>query len=750
MSRDLGTHARFDAHTIGRRVVTSFALVVFALSGCSASHVTQLVVVVDSDLAVPSALDGIRVAIEGPSGMTQTIERSLVGPGRLELPMSFSLVPAGDALGPVEVVATGTRDGTDVITRSAIVTLVQDESRVLVLFLGANCVGVECTGGYTCVEGQCVDPRINELPPFTGELPVDDAGVVDAPASDGGVGDACPPEGCECVEGTPCRTEAGCEVGETRCDAEGNATCEVTGLVEAGSVCRAATSECDVEEVCDGESPVCPTDAFVATGEACDDGFCDGLGACSSGCTPGAACSTGNVCERGEIECSGGAPRCVAVGAASAGTVCRAAVGPCDAEEACDGTSTACPDDRFRSASTVCRAADGVCDLDETCTGSSALCPGDGFVETGEACPGGFCDGLGECSSGCTPGAQCSTGNPCELGRIDCGMGTPRCVGAGPAPAGTTCRDANGVCDVAETCSGSSTTCPADGFAPSTRVCRDSVGECDVPDFCSGSSAACPADARRPSTFECRASAGVCDLAENCDGTSTGCPADVRRPSSFVCRGSMGACDVADTCNGGVACPADAKRSNGFVCRAAGAGGCDVAETCNGTGNDCPSDGFASGGTVCRPAVAGGCDVAETCSGTSATCPADVAAPGGTVCRAARGDCDVAETCNGMSTSCPTDQRRPMGFVCRAAPIGATCDAAETCSGVADSCPADAFRSAGEICRASRDFECDVAESCTGSSPFCPPNETAGDGGFCGCNGRCENGDCRETGLPCA
>lgn len=584
------------------------ALFGFTLFGCSASKVTQLVVVVDSDLAVPSALDGLRVEIEGPSGMTQTLERTLVGPGRIELPMSFSLVPAGDALGPVEIVATGTRGGTDLISRSAIVTLAKDESRVLVIFLGASCLGVECTGGYTCVEGQCVDPRINELPPFTGELPGFDAGVVDAPPID-----ACPAEGCECVEGAPCRTTAGCELGETRCDEDGRATCEPTGLVDAGSVCRPAVGTCDVEEVCDGESPVCPTDTFVATGEACDDGFCDGLGACTSGCTPGTACSTGNACERGEIECSGGEPRCVSVGPASAGTVCRAALGPCDAEEACDGASTACPDDGFRSASTVCRAASGLCDLDETCTGSSALCPGDAFVSAGEACPDGFCDGLGTCSSGCTPGAACSTGNPCEIGRIDCAMGMPRCVGAGAAPAGTVCRDAAGVCDVAETCTGSSTSCPTDGFASSTRSCRDAVGDCDVVDFCSGSSAACPADARRPPTHECRASAGACDLAETCDGTSTACPTDVRRPSSHVCRDSIGACDVPDTCNGGVACPADAKRSNGFVCRSAGAGGCDVAEVCNGSGNDCPADGFASPATVCRVAVAGGCDVAETC-----------------------------------------------------------------------------------------------------------------------------------------
>ena len=133
------------------------ALLALLLVGCSASHVTQLVVVVDSDLAVPSALDAVRVDVQGPSGMTETIERDLAGADRIELPLTFSLVPAGDALGPVTLTAVGLRGGTEVVSRSAVVTLAKDESRVLVLFLGASCVDVDCSAsGYTCVEGECV------------------------------------------------------------------------------------------------------------------------------------------------------------------------------------------------------------------------------------------------------------------------------------------------------------------------------------------------------------------------------------------------------------------------------------------------------------------------------------------------------------------------------------------------------------------------------------------------------------------
>src|SRR5262249_33505800 len=53
-------------------------------------------------------------------------------------------------------------------------------------------------------------------------------------------------------------------------------------------------------------------------------------------------------------------------------------------------------------------------------------------------------------------------------------------------------------------------------FRASGAVCRPAAGVCDVQETCSGSSGACPADGK--STAECRASGGVCDLAQNCDG----------------------------------------------------------------------------------------------------------------------------------------------------------------------------------------------------------------------------------------
>ena len=335
------------------------------------------------------------------------------------------------------------------------------------------------------------------------------------------------------------------------------------------------------------------------------------------------------------------------------------------------------------------------------------------------------CTSNSQCGSGfCVSGVCCNTA--CNGGCGACNL--PGHVGTcTAASSGTVCRAANGTCDVAETCNGTSLTCPTDGFAPSTTVCRAASGACDVAEKCTGTSASCPADGFAPSTTVCRAASGACDVAEKCTGTGASCPADGFVAAGTTCRASAGVCDVAEVCTGtSAACPADGFVASGTVCRAAN-GACDVAEACTGSSASCPADGFAPPTTVCR-AAAGACDVAETCTGSSSTCPADGLAPTGTVCRAAAGPCDVPETCNGTATACPADGFAPPTTVCRAA-VGA-CDAAETCTGTGASCPADAFAPATTVCRPSAG-PCDAAETCTGTSNACPADSLAGAGTVC-------------------
>src|SRR5207247_1832052 len=107
--------------------------------------------------------------------------------------------------------------------------------------------------------------------------------------------------------------------------------------------------------------------------------------------------------------------------------------------------------------------AAGECDLADTCTGTSATCPADVKKTLGTACT--------------------ADTNPCTLDQCD---GTSNACQHPAGNAGATCRAVAGPCDVAETCTGTSTTCPANGFLSASTACRAAANECDVEETCPG------------------------------------------------------------------------------------------------------------------------------------------------------------------------------------------------------------------------------------------------------------------------
>ena len=247
-------------------------------------------------------------------------------------------------------------------------------------------------------------------------------------------GTSCPGGSCDaigmcvlnCNAGAACDTGVACERGVVDCST-GAAVCQAAGPKPNGTVCRAATGQCDVTEVCNGASTTCGADIFTPNGASCTGGSCDGAGTCVTGCSAGQACSTGNACELGLVDCSSGMTRCLASGPRSAGYVCRAQAGECD--------------------------------VAETCNGSNLTCPADGYAANGTSCTGGSCNGTNMCVVGCTAGASCSTGNVCHIGQIDCGSGAPMCQRTGSQPLGTSCANQapvdpspSNVCDGSGSC----------------------------------------------------------------------------------------------------------------------------------------------------------------------------------------------------------------------------------------------------------------------------------------------------------
>ena len=373
--------------------------------------------------------------------------------------------------------------------------------------------------------------------------------------------------------------------------------------------------------------------------------------------------------------------------------------------------------------------ADGPDLVNHLASGALAAC-GNGQLDPGEACDDGNPSG-GDCCTATgehvAAGTACaSDANPCTLDQCD---GTSVFCQHPAGNPGTLCRAGAGVCDVAETCTGTSAACPSDVFASPTTGCRASAGVCAVAEVCSGTSAVCPPDGFASSAVQCRPSAGVCDVAESCTGTSVTCPADALRPSGTGCRASAGVCDVAETCTGtGAACPADGFASSAAVCRAS-AGVCDVAESCSGSSAACPADAFRSSATQCR-AAAGVCDVAEACSGAGASCPVDAFAPPTTVCRPAASDCDAVERCSGSNAACPVDATQPDGTTCD---DGQTCTIDDSCVG--GMCGGDSLTCGDGEVQASCGEACDDGNTTSGDgcSATCQPEFVCGPAPQAGC-----------------
>src|SRR5207249_1188129 len=121
-------------------------------------------------------------------------------------------------------------------------------------------------------------------------------------------------------------------------------------------------------------------------------------------------------------------------------------------------------------------------------------------------------------------GTSCTDdGNVCTPDVCNGTVGAPACSHAA-GNAGTVCGAAEGGCDVAGTCTGTSATCPTDDKQPAGTACTDDTNPCTL-DQCDGSTNTCTHPAGNAGTV-CRAAAGECDLAESCTGTSTTCPTD--------------------------------------------------------------------------------------------------------------------------------------------------------------------------------------------------------------------------------
>lgn len=161
-------------------------------AGCTAK-ITEVVVVVDTDLRIPAQIDSIDVRVTSPGQTFPGLDAPLDGPTRNSLPLTVGLRSESDSDTPFSVVVRGLLRGSEQIRAEVSTRFVPGERRVLRIRLTESCLGVMCrSGDTTCRDGECrdiaVDPQL--LPPLSSlDLGVD-AQAIDGGPVDSGLGDA--------------------------------------------------------------------------------------------------------------------------------------------------------------------------------------------------------------------------------------------------------------------------------------------------------------------------------------------------------------------------------------------------------------------------------------------------------------------------------------------------------------------------------------------------------------------------------
>lgn len=154
-----------------------------ALVGCgqeTKASLTEIVVVIDTDLAVPDQIDEIEVIAIGPNGAEKKAY-ALLGKDAPMLPRTVGLVHEAGPLSPLNITVAGRRKDKLVLKREATLAFLKGRTLVLPMHLVSSCLGVVCDEGETCTERRCDDARIDpeSLDAWSGDKPrleLDDGG----------------------------------------------------------------------------------------------------------------------------------------------------------------------------------------------------------------------------------------------------------------------------------------------------------------------------------------------------------------------------------------------------------------------------------------------------------------------------------------------------------------------------------------------------------------------------------------------
>ncbi len=670
------------------------ALLVFSFA-CG-GPTSEVILSVDTDLAVPSELDSVRFTVVRAGREPVERSASLLSES---VPIELGLLHDGGPLGPVDAWIIGSLAGEEIVERRVRFDFVRGQSRVVRIELSRACVGVACPDDETCEDGMCrpVELRPDELPPWmidggTGcgtevcnGADDDCDGSIDEDFDLSTSAEHCGGCGRRCVQG-PGASAAACEAGVCvqtclpgRGDCDGDAANGCENNLDEVDHCGSCANSCtrfEAEMNCNEgrcELLACNEgrrDCDLNPDNGCESSLddvtnCGGCGircslfnaveSCGSGACTLSSCEEGfdncdgrteNGCEADVKEdvfhCGGCARRCEA-NVPNSADVCIG--GRCEEEcypgwKDCDGiASNGCETDL--SLPTSCG------DCGERCSGVAFLCSG--TPDTGWSCvPPPCMDPPTRCGASCVD----TTSNPRHCGSCDtvCPGGPnaqPVCVSSG---CNLVCDPGYGDCD-----------------GDPTNGCEAALND---PFNCGGCGSSCALPGAIAACI-----GGTC-LVAGCEPGFEDCNFDAddgcERPITTAtdCGACGAACSrpnaVADCSTG--ACRIGVCEAGWGDCDGVDANGCETplgpCETCAGTCvlpnamGECRSDACAvadcdAGWGDCDGHPSNGCELSLTDNDHCGACGAACVIPNG-VGTCSTGSCSVA-TCDPGFGDCDGD-----------------------------------------------------------------------------------------------
>lgn len=508
---------------------------------------------------------------------------------------------------------------------------------------------------------------------------------------------------------------------------------------------KASGASCDDGNACTGADACNGAGVCAGTATSCSSppGQCyEVAGTCSSGSCEyeykeaGEACDDGDACTVAEVCNGAGGCAGTPVSCNSPPGQCYEAAGTCS-EGACSyapkAAGTACNDGNAGTINDVCSGA-GVCGGVPACTTPPSAC---------HESPGTYANGA------CTYPLK-ATGTSCGAGQICTQTGTceGKCwIGGTLYEAGTI--NPSGVC---QECNPSVST-SSWSFRPSTTQCRASGGTCDVAEYCTGNSSSCPGDGSAANGTSCGTSQGAwgsCGgFSDFCDTTGT----QTRTVTASTC--GNGVCSASSTSTETQACTRVAPGPQACAAPSYGAwSACSFSNVCAQTGTqtrtvtshayDCASGQCVAStstetqsctrntnGNSCG-STSGGC---TTCSGFSDICDET----GTQSCSTTNYTCSGG-TCSASSTSTQT-------VACTVSKAGTVCDSSESCGACSfgDYCTTQGSQSCSESYSTCSGGSCrsagssNYSQACYRAAPSqsCSPPPPTSYGSWSGCSASC-------------